>query len=226
MHNLGLTQKFCTWIFFAMLFVGCGHVAQSVQEEETPAQLMSEGLQYMDRGHNEAAAEAFQKIKDRYPYSKFAVEAELKLADALFERWLYDEAFDAYSEFERLHPKNPNIPYVIYQRGMCHFEQVSTVDRDQSHTLQAKKEFERLVKKFPDSKYASMASRKTRRCYMNLGEHELYVGHFYYRTKNYGAAVGRYLYILNNYPDLGQYHEALESLSKCRAALTEEEGSK
>jgi outer membrane protein assembly factor BamD len=117
-------------------------------EEKTPTQLWSEGIEAFKKGKYEEATKTFQQIKDRYPYSKFALESELKMADAYFRRSLYLEAFDAYGEFERLHPKNPNIPYVIYQRGMCNFNQITTIDRDQSYTRKAKDEFERLVRKY------------------------------------------------------------------------------
>ena len=90
------------------------------------------------RGNYEDATEAFQNIRDRYPYSRFAAKAELKMADAFYKKKDYDEAFEAYDEFERLHPKNKDLPYVIYQKGMCHLERVTTIDRDQSHALKAK----------------------------------------------------------------------------------------
>ncbi|UCF85015.1 MAG: outer membrane protein assembly factor BamD [Desulfobacteraceae bacterium] len=211
-------------IFLVFSLGGCAMLDRFFGEdiEKSPAELMADGLENMERGRYTAATEAFQNIKDRYPYSKFAVTAELKMADALYKTELYDEAFDAYDEFERLHPKHSNIPYVIYQKGMCHFSQVSTIDRDQSHTHQAKGQFERLVKKFARTQYASSARRKIRGCYISLAEHELYVGHFYYKMKKYRAAMGRYQYLLENYPDLGQYHEALEYLSKCKEKIAEE----
>jgi outer membrane protein assembly factor BamD len=193
--------------------------------EKPPAELMSEGMENLDRGRYTAASEAFQNIKDRYPYSKYAVAAEIKLADSLYKRELYDEAYDAYDEFERLHPKHPTIPYVIYQKGMCHFIQVSTIDRDQSHTYQANQAFERLVKRFPRSEYVNRARRKIRECYIYLAEYELYVGHYYYKMKKYRTAMSRYRYLIENYPDLGQYKEALEYMSKCQEQLNKEENN-
>jgi outer membrane protein assembly factor BamD len=194
------------------------------EEEKPPAQLMAEGSENLEAGYYEAATDAFQKLKDRYPYSQYAVAAELKMADALFRRELYEEAYVAYSDFEKLHPKNPEIPYVIYQRGMCHFEQISAIDRDQAGTLKAIEEFERLVKRFRRDKYARRAGLKIRKCYIYLARHELYIGDFYFRAKNYRAAADRYRYVLEHYPDLGQYHEALESLNKAKEKLAEQEG--
>ena len=219
-----MAKLFLTASFIVIFLSGCAlwnRLFLSEEEEKTPAQLVSEGMDFMERRRYEAATEVFQKVKDRYPYSKFAVQAELKMADALYKRKLYDEALDAYSEFERLHPKNRDIPYVIYQRGMCHFSQVRTIDRDQLHTLWAVEEFERLVKKSPKSVYANKARRKIRECYIYLAEYELYVGHFYFKMKKYLAAMGRYEYLLQNYPDFGQYQEAIEYLSKCKEKLAE-----
>ncbi len=192
------------------------------KEEKSPAELMSEGMENFERGYNDSALEAFRELKDKYPYSPYAITAEIRIADALFKKALYDEAFAAYSEFERLHPKNPEIPYVIYQKGMCHFEQVTTIDRDQSPTLLAKEEFERLLKKFPSTEYARMARIKIRECYIFLARYELYVAHFYFKKKHYRAAMGRYQYILENYPDLGQYQEAVEYLSRCKQKIEEQ----
>jgi len=191
------------------------------EEEKTPEQLMTEAVEHMEKGRYEAAAEAFRKVKDRYPYSKFAVEAELKTADALFRQELYPEALDDYAEFERLHPKNRHIPYVIFQKGMCHFLQVSTVDRDQTHSRLAREEFERLVKRFPRDLHARKARLKIRQCIINLAEYELYVARFYMKSGHFRAAVGRFRHLLETYPDLGQYREALKSMGVCLRKLAE-----
>ena len=188
---------------------------------ETPDRLMKKGLEKMAVGDYLSAIDAFQKIKDRYPFSKCATMAQLKLADAIFGKGSYDEAYNNYDEFERLHPTNPQIPYVIYQKGMCHFKQIGTIDRDQSHTSKAKEEFERLIRRFPDCKYSRLAQKRLRDCFIELAEHELYVGKFYYKIKKYKAAKSRFLYILRNYPDLGQYHKALKYLTLCEQKLAE-----
>jgi outer membrane protein assembly factor BamD len=214
-------------VLMISLFGGCALWGRffGEEEEKSPEELIRDGMRSFEQGRYESATESFEKLKDRYPYSKYAVLAELRMADALYRRKLYDEAFEAYSEFERLHPKHPEIPYVIYQRGMCHFSQVTTSDRDQSHTQQAKEEFERLVKRFPRHEYADRARKAIRKCYIMLADYELYVAHFYFKKKKYRAALDRYLYIFENYPDLGQYRIALDYIGRCRERLGEEEAS-
>lgn len=209
----------------AILLLGaCSTIDKFIGEdkEKDPDQLMQDGLSYMNRGLYESAFEAFQDIRDRYPYSKHAITAELKIADALFNRGDFDEAYEAYDDFEKLHPKNKNIPYVIYQKGMSNFEQINTIDREQVHTRKAKETFERLVRQFPRSEYANRGRKNLRKCIIYLGEYELYVGNFYYKKGFYRAALGRYNYILQNYPDMGQYHEAIENIRKIKEKLAQE----
>ena len=214
---------FLAVIFILLLFNGCALWKSLFGEEElTPAELMSQGVEDFNDGKFEAATESFQKIKDRYPYSEFAIKAELKMADALYERDLFDEAYDEYTEFEKLHPRNPEIPYVVFQKGMCNFSRVSTIDRDQSYTWKAKEDFERLIKRYRRSAYTERARRKVRECYIKLAEHELYVGNFYFKMEKYQPAMSRYIYLIENYPDVGQYYEALEKIKICREKLAEE----
>lgn len=192
-------------------------------EDRGPAELAAYGEECLEKGRYGAAAEAFQQIRDRYPYSPYVVTAELRMADALFMRGEYNSAYEAYDEFERLHPRNEHIPYVIYRKGECYMEQVSTIDRDQSNTRRAKEEYERLLKRFPGNDYAKLARTRLRTCLVYLAEHELYVGHFYFKQGHYRAAMGRYRYIIENYPDTGQYHQALEYMSLCKEKLAAKE---
>ncbi len=205
------------------MFSGCALWNDLFSEEEsTPVELMSEGMEDFNDGKFETATEIFQKIKDRYPYSKFAIKAELKMADALYERDLFDEAHDEYTEFEKLHPKNPSIPYVLFQKGMCHFSRVKTIDRTQSFTHKAREEFERLIQRYPKSSFAERARRKVRECYIRLAEHEVYVGNFYFKMEKYQPAMHRYIYLIEQYPDVGQYYEALEKIKICKEKLAEQ----
>jgi outer membrane protein assembly factor BamD len=204
------------------LLNGCSTISKWIHGEEEEVdvnELMSDGMKNFDRGSYKAAVESFQKVKDRYPYSKFALTAELKMADAMYLTEEYDQAFDAYDEFEKLHPKHKDIPYVIYQKGMCQFMQMTTKDREQGHTLKAKDEFERLISRFPKDTYADRGRKNLRKCLIYLAEYEIYVGHFYFKKGYYRAALSRYTYAVENYPDLGHYHEALEYISKCKEKL-------
>jgi len=190
--------------------------------EKSPEELMKQGMSEFEDGDYSYAVEAFQKLKDRYPYSTLSIQAELKMADALFKKKEFEEALEAYIEFEKLHPKNKSIPYVIYQQGMCHFRRISTIDRDQTSTKNALKEFERLRKEFRTNPFSSQARRQIRKCHSDLAEYEFYVGYFYFQSGDYLAALKRFEYLITHYPDLGQHGKALIYIARCRERLAEE----
>ena len=210
---------------FIALFNGCGANKPQNLNDLTHEDLLARGIAKLEDGDHNSAVRSFQAIKDRYPYTKSAITAELKMAESYYTRKQFDSAMDVYREFERLHPKDKNLPYVIYRQGMCQFEQIETIDRDQTFTHNAKEEFERLIKRFPDNEYAYRAKEKIRACLVYLAEYELYVGDFYFKMGKYGPALERYKYVLQNYPDMGQYHQALESIGKCKRKLAQKENS-
>jgi outer membrane protein assembly factor BamD len=206
-----------------LLLAGCSLFDIGTNEpEKTPEELMSQGNSEFRDGDYQDAIESFQKLKDRYPYSTLAVRAQLKMADALFEREKFEEALEAYTEFERLHPKNKSIPYTIYRQGMCHFLRMKSIDRDQTSTRNALKEFERLCKEFPEHQFCLQAQRNIRACYRHLAEHEFYVGRFYFKSGRYLAALRRFEYLIKHYPDLGLHNKSLNYIGRCRDKLAEE----
>lgn len=217
-----IVKRFILILLVIVLCTGCAWL-KGKEPEKSPEELMSEGLSAFDDGDYAEAVESFQKLKDRYPYSKLAVQAELKLADALFKKKEFEEALEVYREFEKLHPKNKSIPYVVYQQAMCYFLRMNSIDRDQTSTKKALKEFERLRREFPTNSFSLQAQRKIRECLINLAEYEFYVGRFYFKAGRYLAALRRFEYLITHYPDLGQYGKALIYIAKCKKKLAEQE---
>jgi outer membrane protein assembly factor BamD len=188
-----------------------------------PEDLLSRALKRMEQNEYENAIKSFQAIKDRYPYSKTVITAELKMAESHILLKDYESALAVYDDFEKLHPKDSNIPFVIYQKGMCNMDQISTIDRDPTYTVKARSEFMRLIKRFPESEWSNKARAQLKKCLIYLAEYELYVGRFYYKMGKYASALDRFTFLIKNYPDMGQYHEALEYIGKCKAKLAETE---
>lgn len=177
--------------------------------------LAMEGMQKMRDKKYGDAVKAFQKLKDQYPYSKYAILAELKLGDAHFYKKNYSEAAIAYEEFARLHPRNEVVPYVLYQIGMCHFLSFSTIDRDQEETQQAIEAFQRVIQNYPKSDYAKKAKKQIFECKKRAVAREFYIGQFYYRSGEYLAAKNRLEKINEKYPDTAKdlgYDKRLEKM--------------
>ena len=197
---------------------GCAWFS-SPEEEKTAQALIHDGMDEFSSGKYRDAIKSFEKLRDWYPFSRYAILAELKIADAHFNLEEYADAIYAYEAFEQLHPRNEAIPYVVYRIGRSYFEQMDTPDRDQSKTAKALETYQRLIQQFPDDAYADMARSDVLVCYRNLSGHEFYVGVFYYANKNYKAARSRFTAVVKKYPDVGFHYKALRYLANCDAWL-------
>jgi outer membrane protein assembly factor BamD len=209
-------------VIAVILFIGSGCALFQIKEEKYAQELASDGMEAYQDGKYKDAIESFEKIKDWYPFSKYAILAELKIADSHYKLKEYDEAVSAYEQFESLHPLNDAIPYVIFQIGLCHFEQVDTPDRDQTTARKALEAFNRLIKQFPNSTYSVKAREYTSICYKSLAESELEVGVFYYKSKRYKAALERFKSVIINYPDVGVHQKALQYIAMCETSLSKQ----
>jgi outer membrane protein assembly factor BamD len=207
---------------------GCSTVKKSWDtlfgEDEigTAQELAWDGMDAYEDGDYKDAIEYFQKLKDWYPFSKYAILAELKIADSHYRIKQYDEAIFAYEEFEKLHPRNEAIPYVIYQIGLCYYDQIDTIDRDQTPARKALETFQRLNKQFPDDQYARSGNEHIPKCLKSLAGNEYYIGLFYFKSKHYQAALQRFMSVLSNYPDVGYHQKALQFITKSEASIAEE----
>jgi len=192
------------------------------EETGTAQELAWDGMDAYEDGNYKDAIEYFQKLKDWYPFSKYANLAELKIADSHYHLEEYDEAIFAYEEFEKLHPRNEAIPYVIYQIGRSYYDQIDTIDRDQTPARKALETFQRLNKQFPDDQYARSANEHIPKCLKSLAGNEYYIGVFYFKSKHYQAALQRFMAVLANYPDVGYHQKALQYIAQCEASIAEE----
>ncbi|MFP4031344.1 MAG: outer membrane protein assembly factor BamD [Desulfococcaceae bacterium] len=208
-------------VLLLVIPAGCAWFQSSV-DEKTAEQLVEEGMTAFEDGKYRRAIETFQQLKDWYPFSKYAILAELKLADAHFELKEYEEAIYAYEEFERLHPRNEAVPYVIYRIGSSYIAQMNSIDRDQTAVRKALDTDRRLVRMFPDDPYAEKARNRIKTCQKNLAAHEFYVGMFYYKNDHYAPAMDRFKTVLSDYPDVGIHQKALEYIARCQVQLNEE----
>jgi outer membrane protein assembly factor BamD len=216
------------YLILLLVLTGCSSLQDSfdkflgVDEGDSAQELAWDGMDAYESGKYLKAIEKFQKLKDFYPFSKYAILAELKIADSHYQREEYEEAIFEYENFERLHPRNEAIPYVIYQIGRCYFDQIDTTDRDQTSARKALEAFQRLQKQFPENQYARRSEEHISKALKSMAGNTYYIGLFYYRTKHYKAALHRFMSIISDYPDVGYHQQALEYISKCEASIAEE----
>ena len=215
--------------FLATLLSSCTlFFKKSTIRGSSPEALYGRGYEDYQRGRYKAAIESFRRLKEQYPLSELAILAELGIADAYFSDGQYGEAEMSYSDFVNLHPTNENLPYAIYQLGMCHYKQMDSIDRDQTETIKAKQNFETLLARFPNSRFAVMAEKMLLECKRRLAERELYVGEFYLKNEKYKAALSRFETVRQNYPNCGFDYQVVFLIeeTKRRLAAQEDEDKK
>jgi len=175
-------------------------------------------LGFIPRVDYESAISTFQTIIDNYPYSEYAVLAELRIADAYFDDKQYEEALSYYRDFGDLHPQNEKVPYTIYRSALSYERRVRSVNRDQTPTREALVYLDRLLADYPYSEYAREAEDLWRELRGKLAEQVLNVGDFYRMRGEYEAAAERYRSLLSEYPGLGLDARSLYSLGLCYEA--------
>ncbi|MBN2468839.1 MAG: outer membrane protein assembly factor BamD [Deltaproteobacteria bacterium] len=193
-----------------------------------PAQeLYEKALTFYEKKNYLEAQKNFETLRTRYPLSEWGVRAELRTADCQYYLSNYESALVRYQEFTQLHPTFEFIDYAYYQMGMCYYQQLCSIDRDQTPTQQALLQFERLCDRFPSSLYVPAAQDKIKECKTRLADHIVYIADFYYRTGAYASALSRYLEAGNtylgyiSYPDnylfqLGKTYLRLDQPDKAR----------
>lgn len=209
-------------IVVGLLLAGCGGKGVKTTGGD-PEILYQEGLVRFNKRDYSEALKRFQELKANFPdHPPYTLWAELKVGDCHFLMKEYVEAIAAYEEFKKMHPTHEEMPYVQYQIGMSHFNQMLSLDRDQTATQKALSNFEYLVANFPPSLFTEKAREKIEICKKRLADHEFYVGNYYYRKKNYGAASRRFQQLLVNFPKMVNEDETLLLLGKCYLELDQE----
>ncbi|WP_051328938.1 outer membrane protein assembly factor BamD [Geminicoccus roseus] len=199
----------------------CGGGADEVVlEPEKPAeQLYSEAQELLQNGSWQQAANAFEEVERQHPYSELAKRAQVEAAYAFYEGDFYDESISAAERFIDLHPGDEATPYAYYLIGLCYYEQISDVGRDQASTEQAMQAFEEMVRRYPQSDYARDANLKLDLIRDHLAGKEMEIGRYYENKQQYVGAINRFRSVVENYQTTSHVPEALFRLTESYLAL-------
>ncbi len=204
-------------VFFMNALLGC---ASNEKNLNTPEGLFAQAKEYESSERFEIAISKYNDVKNKFPYSPLALEAELAIADAQYTRESYSEAQIAYQNFRDLHPKHPKTDYVIYKTGLSYFMQLpETIDRDLSLGNDVIYHFDEVIKSFPRSEYVMDSKEKRQDVYNRLAEKELYIADFYMKQEKFGAALRRYELCILKYTGMGFDPRAHYGALKAATAL-------
>lgn len=206
---------------------GC---AGSAVSENDPAALMQDAEEDIKGDHFQLALDKLRSIKNKFPYSKYSLEAQLRMADVYFMQEAFPEAAAAYESFADLHPKHEKVPYALFRAGKSYLmDSPDLAARDLTSAQKAVDAYTEFLRRFPQSPDATGAKEDVIRLRNQLAEKELYVGNFYFKRSGFRAAKLRYQKVLELFPESEAAKEAKEKLSgiddKIRKEIEEENAS-
>lgn len=180
------------------LFLSCAHEGEAIK----PAQeLFDEGTRLAGKGEVEKASETFLQVRTYYPGHDLARRALLATGDLHYDEEDYPSALKSYQEFRLLYPTDTDAGYSLFRIGMCHYQQMGTLDRDQSETTRAIQSLDAFLKTYPGSPHAEEAAKYMKEARVLLARHNVYIGKFYLRKGNAKAACSRFQAVKAQYPD-------------------------
>ena len=223
--------RYSVALLLGVLIAACGLLP--TEEDETRGwsaqRLYREAKDELNSRNYETAIKYFQKLEARYPYGRYAQQAQLEVAYAHYKYEEPAQAIAAAEHFIKLYPNHPNVDYAYYLKGLVNFNDdlgimgyVSGQDlteRDPKAARDAFNAFRDLVVRFPRSRYAPDASARMNYLLNALAYHEVHVARYYMKRGAFVAAANRAQYALKTYPQAPANEEGLVILVRAYDAL-------
>lgn len=205
---LGLTLS-----LFLVLLAGCSgndELDLPPGANSSEYELYQEAQRYLRNKNYDLAVQALQLLESRFPFGRYAEQAQLELIYAHYSNFEHEAAIEAADRFIRLHPQHPNVDYAFYMKGLAAYTQNQGIferwlprditKRDTSYAREAFAEFSQLLARFPDSPYAPDARSRMVHLRNLLARSEINVANYYFKRGAYVAAVNRGRYVVENFP--------------------------
>jgi outer membrane protein assembly factor BamD len=216
----------------ALLLAGCGLLSGAPEDETagwSAQQLYDEAKTAMRRAEWTRAIQHFEKLEARYPYGRYAQQAQLEVAYCHFKDGERALAIAAADRFIKLYPNHAHVDYAYYLKGLVNFNEdqgplaflatPDLSDRDAKSAREAFDAFKEVVTRFPESRYAADSAARMRYLVNSLAAHEVHVARYYMKRGAYIAAANRAQYAIRHYPQAPAVEEAMFILVKAYDAL-------
>ena len=218
-------------LLLAAVLGGCGILKP--EEDETrgwsAAKLYSEARGALNERNYETAVKYYEKLEARFPYGRYAQQAQIETAYAYYKDGEAASAIAAAERFIKLHPNHPNVDYMYYLRGLANFNDdlglmgyfsgQDLTERDPKAAADAFEALKALVTRFPDSRYTPDAIQRMNYLVNALAAHEVHVARYYLKRGAHVAAANRAQYALKTYPQAPANEEGLLIMVKAYDAL-------
>ena len=215
------------YVGLSIILVGCKSDGEVIEQ---PEKIYYDQAQFRMNNRNFfGAIESLEAIETRYPFGKYAEQAQVELIYAYFMNSETEAAHSAAEKFIRLHPRHPNIDYAYFMKGLSsytrdrdmiiRFTDTDISNRDISGAKESFAELNEFIIRFPDSQYVTYA--KQRNIYLRniIAKNELAAADYYLKIGAYVGALRRANYVVENIPNSSENYRALKILETCYKEL-------
>src|SRR2546428_5757267 len=201
-------------IVTTLWFAGCGLISKTQDDESvgwSAQRLYGEAKDAMTAKEWAKAIKYLEKLEARYPYGRFAQQAQLEVAYAHFKDNERPSAIAAADRFIKLYPNHPNVDYAYYLKGLINFNELQggplaflttpdMTDRDPKASREAFEAFKEVVTRFPESRYAEDSAARMRYLVNALASHEVHVAGYYMKRGAYLPPANHVQLAIRKYP--------------------------
>ena len=206
------------WICVFIIILGCAKNKKPVEiisEENIELQMIDSykaGLKALNEGDSLYAAKKFNEVELLYPQSEWAPRSILMAAYSYYKQDYYGDAKFELKRFLKLHPESESNAYAHYLLAICYYESIVDEKKDLESIIQSKKEFNYMIKNYPNSDFALDSKFKLDLINQVLASKEIFLGKYYMKKGKWIASINRFKEVIINYGTTIYAAEALHRL--------------
>jgi outer membrane protein assembly factor BamD len=214
---------------------GCGLFTDKTEgrKDWTAAEWYKAAKEEFDNGSWDAAIKLYEQLESKFPFGRFAQQAQLEVAYAYYRQGETASSLSALEKFIKLHPNHPSIDYALYLKALVNFKEdlgpltrivkQDLADRDPKAARESFEGFKELVNRFPESRYAPDSRERMAYLVEALARHEIHVARYYLNRGAHLAAANRAQDAIKRFPTSPIQKDALDIIVEAydRMGLTE-----
>ncbi len=207
-------------LILAVALAGCSLLKEDEHKDWTAEQFYKAAKEQLDQHNWESASKLYEQLESRYPYGRFAQQAQIEIAYAYYKQGETAQCVAASDKFVKLHPNSPNVDYALYIKALANFKEDMGIlgkwikqdlaERDPKAARESFEGFKELITRFPDSRYAADSRERMAYLIEALARHELQVARYYLARGAYLAAANRAQDAIIHFPNSPTRRDALE----------------
>ena len=198
-----MSKKYLLLLFIFWSLFSCTNTNNEEINTENisinPEVLYIDAMKNFETKEYDLALEKFEKLEKIFPLSNEAVQSQIMSAFIDYIRLNYDEAIYKFNKILRKYPSHKDLDYAYYMKAICYYEKISHEELDGSNNIKALENFNQVINRFPNSKYARDSQQKIILVKSNIAAKHMSIGRFYQENDKFLAALNRFKIVVSDY---------------------------